>query len=86
MSKYIDADKVVDKLVKADNFYWDSIIDQDNAISVIEAAPAVDVAPIIHARWDIDKENTFFPYRCSFCGMTELAQTPYCPNCGAKMR
>ena len=61
----------------------------------IADAPAVDAAPVVHARWEqrdeFDKyENT---YTCSVCDepLVLICGTPaenhmfYCPNCGARM-
>ena len=30
--------------------------------------------------------NCIFPYECDQCGDTNERATPFCPNCGAKMR
>ena len=45
-----------------------------------------------YGRWEtvIDHDELWGDmeyYKCSVCGNTELrdAQTPYCPNCGARM-
>lgn len=43
--------------------------------------PAVDAAPVVHGRW-IDVGS--LSCRCSECGCKSVAQTRYCPNCGAK--
>ena len=64
-------------------------------VSDIEAAPAADVAEVVHGRWILLGKNehdyeTSVEEKCSLCGRyvyrydTEL-QDNYCPNCGAKM-
>ena len=56
-------------------------------IERIKCAPAVDVAPVVHGRWDITEgmiENAV----CSNCGrhfQSYYEAYHYCPNCGAKM-
>ena len=66
----------------------------------IKNAPAVDAVPVVHARWEKLKHDTY----CSACGeflpsityiqggyngtwqcCEEIEKTRYCPNCGAKM-
>lgn len=61
----------------------------------IEDAPAADVAPVVHGRWDDSGRYTFpggsTAVRCTKCGcvLTEseyhLQNWNYCPVCGAKM-
>ena len=64
-------------------------------VSDIEAAPAADVAEVVHGRWILLGKNehdyeTSVEEKCSLCGRyvyrydTEL-QDNYCPNCGARM-
>lgn len=47
----------------------------------IENIPAADVAPVVHGRWIKGSSN---PY-CSECFVECRDETPFCPNCGAKM-
>ena len=58
--------------------------------SIIQRAPAADVAPVVHGRWIKKQEkDTFagylYSYECSECERVEQRKEPYCPNCGAKM-
>ena len=64
---------------------------QSRALSVINYAPAADVAPVKHGYWEeLDEEGC---YSCSACGNPWIIidGTPqdnemyFCPNCGAKM-
>lgn len=52
----------------------------------VESAPAVDAAPVVHARWIHDINNL---YGCSAClereTMSHKKMKRFCPNCGAKM-
>ena len=59
----------------------------------IEALPAADVAPVVHARWIYEKETlaTSSGYCCSACRQPRWISPDvpeafkYCPKCGAKM-
>jgi hypothetical protein len=60
----------------------------DKAYAMVAYAPALDVAPVVHARWkDHHCTNCF-----AMCVTAKTPQdfvlnveTPYCPNCGARM-
>lgn len=63
-----------------------------DAIDIIEDFPAVDVAPVVHGRWEYIPQtfNTLSQLRCPFCRWWSLDPSidgayNYCPNCGAKM-
>ena len=59
----------------------------------IEALPAADVAPVVHARWIYVEETlaTSSGYCCSACRRPRWLSPDvpevfkYCPECGAKM-
>lgn len=65
----------------------------DCIASEIAAIPAADVAPVVHAKWEMRRvyvngyegsgeEKAF----CSHCNKSNKQYTPpYCPHCGAKM-
>ena len=56
-------------------------------------APVADVAPVVHGRWDGEKDHgEFREVKCTACGgillvkwSTRLSEYCYCPNCGARM-
>lgn len=55
---------------------------------MIQDAPAVDVVPVVHGKWEyIGTDKNGHVYRCANCaGRIGLDyETEYCPNCGAKM-
>ena len=57
--------------------------------TVIENAPAADVAPVIHGEW-IPIVNYFYGkpdgrYYCSVCRRVETIKDVYCRACGARM-
>ena len=74
---------------------YNSGFSRDNIKSTIDAIPAVDVAPVVHGRWDDSGRYTFpggsTAVRCTECGCAltvsefHLNKWNYCPNCGAKM-
>lgn len=47
----------------------------------IDRIPAADVVPVRHGRWMEHKSWA----KCSECGYLLGFETPYCPNCGARM-
>ena len=58
----------------------------------IKAAPIADVVEVVHGEW-IEKQiplnwcedDVDIVYECSICGCENFGESPYCPNCGAKM-
>ena len=70
-------------------------------VSDIEAAPAADVAEVVHGRWKEDTDPADGDLRCTHCGtawpkfVQKLIEEQgiwtlptlfrYCPRCGAKM-
>ena len=49
--------------------------------AVFDIVPAADVAPVVHGRWIKGLSN---PY-CSECFVECRDETPFYPNCGAKI-
>ena len=100
MPRYIDADKVIDKindkrvLLGCKGAYVNGL---QYAIHCIETTSREDVAPVVHAHWIIKKDPVFgevVRYTCSHCGehwspiavdREMLNSWYYCPNCGAIM-
>lgn len=60
----------------------------NQAVQIVEGAPAADVAPVRHGRW-LSNGADWVCSECGeepwWCGVTEDVLPPYCPNCGAKM-
>lgn len=53
---------------------------------VLQQAPAADVAPVIHAKWDANGRCTNCGGHAPFYGMASTYyKSPYCFECGAKM-
>ena len=64
------------------------------ARKLIAEAPAADVAPVVHGRWNgwhgdkmvaEDKYKHYHYYSCNKCGRKSAVASNYCPNCGARM-
>lgn len=101
MSRYIDADKVAERLKEyIDEYSWTDKNGMHGlkwcvmmeALDVVEeAAQLPDVAPVQCGQWketeEYDDEYGYFKmsYRCPICWSSFSAKTNYCPNCGAKM-
>lgn len=94
MSEYIDREAVISRLEKVDmdTYYGFTAAVQigvDHAIQCIKEAPAADVAPVRHGRWEPGNPI------CPVCGENKFKdldadvwadwQPKFCPNCGARM-
>lgn len=60
----------------------------------IDNAPAADVVPVVHGRWEHLEDGWFDLWKCSACGdewtfeydpTDSETKVNYCPNCGARM-
>lgn len=85
MSEYIKREQVLKLLESAQAWGWsiNTLYDE------VQALPAEDVAPVVHAKWieSVSFESGFWV--CSNCGFVSEAIAAhklynYCPNCGAK--
>lgn len=75
------------------------IVFLDGAMSVVDVAPTLDLAPVVHGEWVEEIEPNVITasgrdvhlWRCSDCGFTwankhdVLHYFKHCPNCGTKM-
>lgn len=60
-----------------------------DAMNIVEEAPAVDAAPVVHGQWIDHKDE----HQCSVCKEFTFVDSyvwvqlryDFCPNCGAKM-
>lgn len=66
----------------------------ENMRDLVAEAPAADVVPVVHGRWEIKTDDYDCEYaKCSACGEefydanedTIDITFNYCPNCGARM-
>nr|DAO81210.1 MAG TPA: PROTEIN/RNA Complex, archaeal, ribosomal, 50S, protein.0A [Caudoviricetes sp.] len=83
MNEYIERAAAV-KVVLRERKPTNSV-PQNRMLSIIQrdllTMRAADVAPVVHGRWIKGPSN---PY-CSECFVECRDETPFCPNCGAKM-
>lgn len=96
MKRYIDADNVLKELCNICGLqeYCKNLQTEKRCVEyqIITSEQTADVAPIIHAHWEISlAENGWKDTVCSNCGFTinddiqVLWNTKYCPECGAIM-
>ncbi len=86
MSRYIDADVLIDDLIHNRSFYPALVA------SAIKNTPTADVVEVRHGEW-IEKPNPWgqdgsHTYVCTECDeqISILGRKPkFCPECGAKM-
>lgn len=88
MAEYIEREAAKDELLS-----WAVCINhpqhlmREDAIHVLNAIPAADVAPVRYGRWIFDS-GIDFCYKCSECQSKKpphYVGANYCPNCGVKM-
>ena len=90
MSRYIDAERLKQILKPIE---WgtpdERWIPEHEIGAMLDYFPAADVVEVRHGRWEYKEEHKgskYGYYYCSICGMASWASnSPYCPNCGAKM-
>ena len=86
MDEYIDRENYCKNICRC---AWDKC-NKDKC--PIWTAPAADVAPVAHGKWEYEPEtaNTYGVLKCSKCGWWTIDPSidgayHYCPHCGAKM-
>lgn len=82
MAEYIDREEYCEKHCRCSNEYC------DKESCPIWKAPAADVAPVRHGRWNVVEGLRLDNAICSNCGRHFQAYYEaysFCPNCGAKM-
>mgnify|MGYP007088341534 CR=1 FL=1 len=92
MADYIDREALLTHQYNASHSNWPQLAEMVVGVEDIEDAPAADVSPVVHGRWEYIPQtlNTLSQVRCPFCRWWSLDPSidgayNYCPNCGAKM-
>ena len=90
MSRYIDAEKLIDDIRPFAEY--DSNLSNKDWVRrfeiAIDAQPTADVRENVRGKWIFPYEDKKYK-RCSACGKTFYsipATSNYCPNCGSDMR
>lgn len=94
MSRYIDADKLINDLDYDVSCYPGgndkSYIQVCDFKSMINGQPTADVVEVKRGKWIRHEQDgaIFADYECSVCSAypTGGIRSNYCPNCGADMR
>lgn len=83
MTEYITKEQALNAVTSNLDLYGDEWI---AAYNIVGAIPAADVAPVVHARWEVmrDPYGEIEGFLCS-CGHESLSASNYCPECGARM-
>ena len=95
MAEYIEREAISEEIRKyyyknPPNFSYGEGFDRglDRAQRAILDAPAADVAPVRHGKWEIVVGSNGKEYMvCTCCRVSQdlTGVFTYCPNCGAKM-
>ena len=95
MAEYIEREAISEEIRKyyyknPPNFSYGEGFDRglDRAQRAILDAPAADVAPVRHGKWEIVVGSNGKEYMvCTCCRVSQdlTGVFAYCPNCGAKM-
>ena len=91
MARLIDMDELLNEFEALKNkaeTLRDAIY-LDAVMAVIDTAPIIDAAPVVHGEWLFGEDVDI---QCSICGADAMTEGDYrqveyifCPNCGAKM-
>lgn len=89
MAEYIERSVVVRRVMETK---WERGSDGAAAMEIVASAPAADVAPVVHGRWEMrptgmatDTGPEYKAY-CTACNEpNKQYHPPFCPHCGAKM-
>lgn len=87
MAEYIEREAAYKSLLQEAAYLCWNLKDAESrgyigAAQAIRNIPTADVAPVRHGSW-LDRGS--LSCRCSECGCKNGRETPWCPNCGARM-
>ena len=87
MTEYIERDAAVRRIMETK---WERGSDGAAAMEIVASAPAADVAPAVHGRWEWLGPNMLVREcmygTCSACKVRSkyIVNTAFCPHCGAR--
>ena len=81
------------ELIYKDEAYSAVLHDNPQFAYCINRMKPVDAVEVVHGRWieKVDMVESYLAdctevfYECSVCECANIGESPYCPNCGAKM-
>lgn len=83
MSRYIDADKLIDNIKLAElPVISRSVLTE----CLIPNQPTADVRENVRGEWIDRGKDMMIRWQCSECGRKDTHIYNFCPNCGAEMR
>ena len=90
--RLIDANALIDD-AEMDGAIYACLAGMSDVRFLIESQPTVDAVEVVHGKWieKIDMVESYLAdstevfYECSVCECANIGESPYCPNCGAKM-
>lgn len=91
MSRYIDADRLLEVLNGFTKFHHIETLTVGTFVDMIADIPTAEVREVVRGEWVEDIQEPFAStYHCSNCGQSPLCEedwvlSNYCPNCGARM-
>lgn len=77
--RLIDTDWLLNALTVYGSSY--DYVSVGRVMEMVNNAPTIEAEPVRRGRW-IAKRGR---WRCSACGKEVFMDSPYCPNCGARM-
>lgn len=92
MTEYIERSYIRKMAMLEMAYTMETETDAAVVLRMIDDAPAADVAPVVHGRWEMrptgmatDTGPEYKAY-CTVCNEpNKQYQPPFCPHCGAKM-
>lgn len=83
MSRYIDADVLIDNVKKFVSFGKGAWNIEDAVFLEIDNTPTADVVEVVHGEWIVHEDGTL---SCSVCNFKFYPiKFKYCPQCAARM-
>ena len=93
MARYIDADMLKELIDGGyDIDFSETPETKAELLNMIDYQDTADVRENVRGKWMHDKDDVLVSGYCSCCGWTaiimetDVADMPFCPNCGADMR
>ena len=85
MSRYIDADHLIERATNPYGDCWASTGEStSDFVDYINEEPTAEVKPIVYGKWK--RNDVSLVYKCSVCKHARVSfPYPYCPMCGAEM-